>query len=75
MKRVFAAVLALGLCAAGIRGINAQGFQAPAAPAADPIHKSTDSLLRSFTWRSIGPANMGGRIVALSVLESDPCTW
>ena len=26
-------------------------------------------------WRSIGPANMGGRIVAISVFEADPCTW
>jgi photosystem II stability/assembly factor-like uncharacterized protein len=31
--------------------------------------------LKSLTWRSIGPANMGGRIVAFSVFEADPCTW
>ena len=28
--------------------------------------------VKSLTWRSIGPANMGGRIVALSVFEADP---
>ncbi|MBI1916309.1 MAG: PDZ domain-containing protein [Planctomycetes bacterium] len=28
-----------------------------------------------LTWRSIGPATMGGRIVALAVAETDPSTW
>ncbi len=27
------------------------------------------------TWRSIGPANMGGRITAVTVYEQDPCIW
>ena len=27
------------------------------------------------TWRSIGPANMGGRITAVTVYEKDPCIW
>lgn len=27
------------------------------------------------TWRSIGPANMGGRITAITVYEKDPCIW
>jgi len=31
--------------------------------------------LRALTWRSIGPANMGGRSVDLAVVESDPCTY
>ncbi len=26
-------------------------------------------------WRSIGPANMGGRVVAIAVVESDPSTY
>src|SRR5215213_8286586 len=30
---------------------------------------------KSLTWRSIGPATMGGRIVALAVAETDPSTW
>src|SRR5579885_3160765 len=31
--------------------------------------------LKSLTWRSIGPANMGGRITALAVYEADPTTY
>jgi photosystem II stability/assembly factor-like uncharacterized protein len=29
----------------------------------------------SFSWRSIGPATMGGRITAISVFEADPTTY
>lgn len=29
----------------------------------------------AFKWRSIGPANMGGRMTALAVFESDPTVW
>src|SRR5579871_3700022 len=31
--------------------------------------------LKPLVWRSIGPANMGGRITALAVCESDPSTY
>jgi photosystem II stability/assembly factor-like uncharacterized protein len=31
--------------------------------------------VRAFTWRNIGPANMGGRITALAVYEADPSTY
>src|SRR5262245_13287133 len=31
--------------------------------------------LQPLTWRCIGPANMGGRITALSVYEADPFTY
>ncbi|GIW92795.1 MAG: hypothetical protein KatS3mg110_0836 [Pirellulaceae bacterium] len=34
-----------------------------------------DSWLKWIQWRSIGPANMGGRIVDLAVCESDPSTF
>jgi photosystem II stability/assembly factor-like uncharacterized protein len=34
-----------------------------------------DAWIKSLTWRSIGPAAMGGRIVAISVLEKDPSTY
>jgi photosystem II stability/assembly factor-like uncharacterized protein len=34
-----------------------------------------DAWIKTLHWRSIGPAAMGGRIVALSVFEADPCTW
>jgi photosystem II stability/assembly factor-like uncharacterized protein len=31
--------------------------------------------VKSFSWRCIGPANMGGRITAISVFEADPTTY
>jgi photosystem II stability/assembly factor-like uncharacterized protein len=31
--------------------------------------------IKSFSWRCIGPANMGGRITAISVFEADPSTY
>ena len=31
--------------------------------------------IKALTWRSIGPATMGGRIIALSVFEADPSTY
>ena len=36
------------------------------------INQSTDPLLGSFRFRSIGPASMGGRIDDIAVSESDP---
>ncbi|MGH7172869.1 MAG: PDZ domain-containing protein, partial [Gemmataceae bacterium] len=30
---------------------------------------------RTLTWRSIGPASMGGRIIAISVYEADPSIY
>ena len=34
-----------------------------------------DDWIKSLNWRCIGPANMGGRITALSVFEADPSTY
>ncbi len=34
-----------------------------------------DSWVKTLHWRGIGPAAMGGRIVALSVFEADPSTY
>jgi photosystem II stability/assembly factor-like uncharacterized protein len=31
--------------------------------------------IKALTWRSIGPACMGGRIAALSIYEADPCIY
>ncbi|HEV3204156.1 MAG TPA: PDZ domain-containing protein [Gemmataceae bacterium] len=31
--------------------------------------------IKPLEWRSIGPANMGGRIIAVSVFEADPTTY
>jgi photosystem II stability/assembly factor-like uncharacterized protein len=73
--RFGAGLLAIGLCAFGVRGMTAQG-QGPGQQAdEEPIHKSADPILRNFTWRSIGPANMGGRIDDIAVVESSPSTF
>jgi photosystem II stability/assembly factor-like uncharacterized protein len=45
-----------------------QGLLALTAQAPAP---STDTLLQSFRWRSIGPANIGGRIDEIAVVERD----
>ena len=34
-----------------------------------------ESISSQFKWRSIGPANMGGRVTSLSVYEADPTTY
>jgi hypothetical protein len=46
----------------------------PAPPLPPPINQSDDPVLRPFVWRPIGPANMGGRIDDIAVVESDPST-
>jgi S1-C subfamily serine protease/photosystem II stability/assembly factor-like uncharacterized protein len=45
-----------------------------ALPVAGPITLGSN-WLQSLTWRSIGPAGMGGRIVDFAVVEADPCTY
>ena len=37
-----------------------------------PVNESDHPLLRDFQWRSMGPANMGGRIDDIAVVESNP---
>src|SRR5436190_8406702 len=60
----------MGLCVVGGRGLLAQ--QAPAPPLPPPINLSDDPSLRPFVWRSIGPANMGGRVDDIAVVDSNP---
>ena len=72
--RLGAGLVAAGLCAFAVRGMNAQGFQQPAPPA-EPIHKTDDPILKNYTWRSIGPSNMGGRIDDIAVVESNPSIY
>ena len=43
------------------------GWPGPAPPASSPRRR-----LKQMTWRCIGPANMGGRITAIAVVESRP---
>ena len=73
--RIGAGLVAAGLCAFGVRGMKAQGFQQPATPDEPPIHASSDPVLRAFTWRSIGPANMSGRIDDIAAVEGNPSTF
>src|SRR3954465_5968419 len=54
--------------------MQAQGFQ-PAPAATPPVHQTEDPILKNFTWRSIGPANMGGRIDDIAVVESNPSIY
>jgi hypothetical protein len=61
-------LLALPLFIVAPRG---QGTQAPG-ERARVVNQSTDPLLASFKFRSIGPASMGGRIDDIAVSESDP---
>jgi photosystem II stability/assembly factor-like uncharacterized protein len=72
--RLGAGLVAAGLCAFGVRGMQAQG-QPPAPAPPPPVHASEDSILKNFTWRSIGPANMGGRIDDIAVVESNPSIY
>ncbi|HJR59597.1 MAG TPA: hypothetical protein VJ813_09370 [Vicinamibacterales bacterium] len=57
------------------RGLMAQGQgPQPAPPLPPPVNQSDDPLLKPFVWRSIGPANMGGRIDDIAVDEKKPST-
>src|SRR5438093_12105603 len=44
------------------------------APTAEPDNKRPRHLFDALPARNIGPANMGGRIVGVDVVESDPKT-
>ena len=65
-----------GIAATAIAGraLMAQAPQ-PQAPPPPPINQSDDPLLKNFQWRSIGPANMGGRIDDIAVDENNPSTF
>ncbi len=66
-----AAWAAVGLCMLTGRGLVAQG-PTPVPPLPAPINQTDDPILKPFVWRAIGPANMGGRIDDLAVVESNP---
>jgi photosystem II stability/assembly factor-like uncharacterized protein len=52
----------------------------PVAPA-EPVAANSNTKnfnaewIKSFTWRCIGPAAMGGRIVQIATVDSDPCCY
>src|SRR5262245_59946815 len=62
-----------------LKEIEAFRVQWSAAPAKQPEPAPPGGMpagwLKGLRWRSIGPANMGGRIVDLAVCESDPSTF
>ena len=68
--RLLTGIIGLGLCVIGGRGLLAQQAPVPALP--PPINLSDDPNLRPFVWRSIGPANMGGRVDDIAAVESNP---
>src|SRR5262249_46814594 len=48
----------------------------PAAPpTSSPDGTIPNDWIKTLSWRCIGPANMGGRITAISVFEADPTTY
>src|SRR5262249_27091217 len=47
---------------------------APAPVTQTPEPSLPDGWTKELKWRCIGPASMGGRIVAISVFEADPTT-
>jgi photosystem II stability/assembly factor-like uncharacterized protein len=69
-------IVGISLCAIGGRGLLAQGSPqlvpqlAPQLP--PPINGTDDPILKPFVWRSIGPANIGGRVDDIAVVESNP---
>ncbi|HEY8461033.1 MAG TPA: hypothetical protein VIM99_11665, partial [Blastocatellia bacterium] len=54
---------------------QAQQRGSQAAPTPTPINQSDDPILKSFRWRSIGPASMGGRIDDIAAVESNPSVY
>ena len=74
-SRIAVVLGTVALCALGVRGILAQPSQQSAPPPTPPVHATDDPILRNFTWRSIGPANMGGRIDDIAVVETAPSTY
>jgi photosystem II stability/assembly factor-like uncharacterized protein len=63
-----------------IDALNKKLNELRAASATTPTSAVPDGTIpqewiNSLSWRSIGPANMGGRITAISVFEADPGTY
>ena len=44
-------------------------------PPVAAVNAVPDDVIAKMQWRNIGPANMGGRVTALAVVESDPTTY
>jgi len=54
---------------------EAEGAEEPESADEPPALAVDPSWIEALDWRSIGPAAMGGRIVALAVYEADPSIY
>ena len=70
--RLATTVLAISATLALPASIWAQGRGGP--PPTPPPNQSADPLLRGFSFRMIGPANMMGRVDDIQAAEQDPMT-
>jgi photosystem II stability/assembly factor-like uncharacterized protein len=61
-------LIALSVAAPGYSAAKGKKPAAPAAPAAGSARELTADDLRSVSWRSVGPANMGGRVSAIALV-------
>jgi len=55
--------------------LAARATAAAPAPRSEPPLALEPGLFRDLSWRSIGPANMGGRISDFAVVETRPATF
>ncbi|MEZ5319835.1 MAG: hypothetical protein R2752_20705 [Vicinamibacterales bacterium] len=62
-------LISLLACLAFAGALFAQGAGSP-----DEVNASTDPMLRGFSFRSIGPATMMGRLDDIEAVETDPFT-
>src|SRR5262245_22231680 len=67
--------LILGVALIGLMPALPQGKKDKGQPAPTAATLPGDWVKPLATWRCIGPANMGGRITAISVFEADPTTY
>ncbi len=68
-------LLALVICVLGTASLLAQEKADEAKPAEAKKPTLPSQWVETLQWRSIGPANMSGRIVSLAVHEKDPNIW
>jgi photosystem II stability/assembly factor-like uncharacterized protein len=74
---VVISAVALSMLIACLGGFAASAQEGgPRPPAAETVKPAlSKKWADTLSWRSIGPACMGGRIVALAVYEADPTVW
>jgi photosystem II stability/assembly factor-like uncharacterized protein len=68
-------IQALNKKLADLKGAGTATATAASATASVADGTIPTSWIKSVTWRSIGPANMSGRITAFAVYEADPTTY